>query len=69
MNMYTCIINIQVLHEVKILRAITMRTDVNWTRCTYPKWEVVLAAPHRVNIPCIMHDTRLCQIDVKITNN
>ena len=47
-----------------------------WTRCynpkwkdlIYPKWEVVLGAPNRVNIPCLMHDTCLCQIDVKITN-
>ena len=33
------------------------------------KWEVVLGAPERVNIPCLMHDTRLCQYDVKMTNN
>ena len=32
-----------------------------WTRCKYPKWEVVLGATDRVNIPCLMHDTRLCQ--------
>ena len=32
-------------------------------------WEVVLGAPDRVNIPCLMHDTRLCQLDVKMTNN
>ena len=25
------------------------------------KREVVLGAPDRVNIPCLMHDTRLCQ--------
>ena len=31
-----------------------------------PKWEVVLGAPERVNIPCPMHDTRLCQLDVKM---
>ena len=24
---------------------------------------------NRVNIPCLMHDTRLCQLDVKMTNN
>ena len=23
--------------------------------------QVVLGAPDRVNIPCLMHDTRLCQ--------
>ena len=33
------------------------------------KWEVVLGAPDRVNIPCLVHDTHLCQIDVKMTNN
>ena len=27
------------------------------------------SAPDRVNIPCLMHDTRLCQLDVKMTNN
>ena len=40
-----------------------------WTRCKYPKWEVVLCAPDRVNIPCLVHDTRLRQLDVKMTNN
>ena len=25
------------------------------------KCEVVLGAPDRVNIPCLMHDIRLCQ--------
>ena len=28
------------------------------------KWEVVLRPPDKVNIPCLVHDTRLCQIDV-----
>ena len=23
----------------------------------------------RVNIPCLMHDTRLCKLDVQMTNN
>ena len=32
-------------------------------------WEVVLGTPDRVNIPCIMHDIRLCQLDVKMINN
>ena len=27
---------------------------------------MVLGAP---DIPCLMHDTRLCQLDVKMTNN
>ena len=29
-------------------------------RCKISKWEVVKGAPDRVNIPCLMHDTRLC---------
>ena len=29
--------------------------------------EMVLGAPDRV--PCLMHDTSLCQIDIKMTNN
>ena len=33
------------------------------------KREVALGAPDRVNIPCLMHDTRICQLDVKMTNN
>ena len=33
------------------------------------KWEVVPGAPDRVNIPCLMHDTCLCQLDVKMTND
>ena len=41
--------------------------DVKWTRRQYPN-EVVLGAPDRVNIPCPMHDTRLCQLDAKMTS-
>ena len=26
------------------------------------------SAPDRVNIPCLMHDTHICHIDVKMTN-
>ena len=26
-------------------------------------------APDKVNIPCPMHDTHLCQLDIKMTNN
>ena len=33
------------------------------------KWEVVLCAPDRVNITCLMHVTRLCQLDVKMTTS
>ena len=28
-----------------------------------------LGAPDRVNIPCLIHNTRLRQLDVKMTNN
>ena len=38
-------------------------------KCKIYEWEVVLDSPDRVNIPCLMHDTRRCQIDVKMTNN
>ena len=38
-------------------------------RCNISKWEMVLGALDRVDIPCLMHDIRLCQIDVKKTNN
>ena len=33
------------------------------------KWEVVLSAPDRVNIPYFMPDTRLCKLDVEMTND
>ena len=36
--------------------------------CKRSEWEVVLGAPDRVNIACVMHDTRLCQIYVKMTS-
>ena len=29
---------------------------------------MVLGAPDRVNIACLMHDTRPSQLDVKMTN-
>ena len=38
-------------------------------RCKISQWEVVLGAPDRVNIPCLIHDTRLCQYEVKMTHN
>ena len=58
-------------HEVKYQRALAKRLFPNneiWTRCSnpkgtdvnYSKWEVVLDAPDRVNIPCLMHDTLRC---------
>ena len=31
--------------------------------------QMVVGAPDRVNITCLGHDTRLCQIDVNMTNN
>ena len=38
-------------------------------KCKYPKCKVVQGDPDRGNIPCLMHDTRLYKIDVKMTNN
>ena len=38
-------------------------------RCKISVLEVVLGAPDRVNIACLMHDTRLCQMNVTMTNN
>ena len=35
-------------------------------RCKISKWEALLSAPDRVNIPCLMHDIMLYQIDVRI---
>ena len=43
--------------------------NVKWTRCKYPKWEVVPGAPDRVNIPCPVHDTSLCQLGVEMTTS
>ena len=36
-------------------------------KCKISKWEVHLGAPDRVNIPCLILDTRLCQLDVTMT--
>ena len=33
------------------------------------KWEQVLGDPDRVNITCLMQNTRLSQLNVKMTNN
>ena len=38
-------------------------------RCKISEWEVVLGASNRVNIPYLVHDTRLYQFDVKMINN
>ena len=40
-------------------------------RCILSQWEVVLEleAPDKVNIPCLMHDTRLCQLDTSTESN
>ena len=38
-------------------------------RSKISEWEVVLGAPDRVNIPCLMHDTSLCHLAVIMPNN
>ena len=37
--------------------------------CIISKWEVVLGAPDRGNILCLMHDTHLCPLDVQMPDN
>ena len=36
-------------------------------RCILSKMGSGKGAPDRINILCLMHDTRLCQLDVKMT--
>ena len=38
-------------------------------KCKIFESELALGDPDRVSIPCLIHDTRLCKIDVKMTNN
>ena len=38
-------------------------------RCKISDREVVIDAPDRVNIPCLLHDYHRCEIGVKMTNN
>ena len=33
---------------------------------SFAHWEVVQGALDRVNIPCLMHDNCICQMDVKM---
>ena len=50
----------KVPHEVKNQRALARTSQIM-------KWiNVVLRPPDRVYIPCLVHDTRLYQMDVKI---
>ena len=35
----------------------------------FSKWEEVLGVPDEVKIPCLMHDTSFCQLDVKMKYN
>ena len=39
----------------------TRSSNPKGTDVKYPKWEVVQGASDRVNIPCPMHGTHLCQ--------
>ena len=56
MNIYACIKNIQVSHEEKKSMCNNYE-DLPNNECKTSEWEVVLGAPDRVNIPCLMHDT------------
>ena len=69
------IVKIKDPHEVKNQRAKAkgspqlMKYVQDVIRCIISRWKVALGAPDRINITFILHDTRLCQLDVKITNN
>ena len=57
---------------MRILRAFAKRTSqmIKWTDVKISKCEMVLKTPYnRVNMPCLTHDTRLCKINVKMTND
>ena len=58
-------------HEVKNQHALALakRTFQIVKMDKTSKWEVVLGAPDKVNITCLMHDTRLRQLDVKMTTS
>ena len=61
-----CIINIRVRHEVKYQRGLIMKNGQD----VYNQMRSgTIGAPDRVNIPRLMHDTRLYQLDIKMTNN
>ena len=58
--------------EVKNRCAIVIRTFqiMKLTDGKYPKWEVIVGAPDRVNMPhLVLYDTHLSQLDDKMTNN
>ena len=57
-NIYACIINIYVPHDVKNQRALAKMTS-QIMKNGQDGQEVVLVAPDKVNIPCLMHDTSL----------
>ena len=62
------------IHKLLVRSKSTYRSeedipDNEKDRCKYPEWEVALRSPDRVNIPCLMYETCLCQTDVKMTNN
>ena len=66
--LYACIIDIEVPHEVKCQRAFNRtsqimknRQDVN----THMR-NGTIGAPDRVNIPCLMHNTRLCHTNSEV---
>ena len=59
-------------HEVKNQRALAKRTSQimkNGQDVNIQMRSGTIGAPDRVIIPCLMHDTRPCQLDVKMTND
>ena len=47
------------IHVHKLKR---LPNHLKWT-VVISKWEIALSALDRINIPCLMHDTHICQID------
>ena len=60
-----CALYIQVPHQ----RALLWGTSQTMNNGQYVITQIVLGAPDRVNIPCLMHDIRHCQLHVKMTHN
>ena len=62
--MYACIINIYVPHEIKnqcALGKTTSKIMKNRQDANIEMRSGTIGDPDRVNIPCLMHDTRICQ--------
>ena len=61
---------LKVPDELKNQSELFQRTSkiMRWTNVKYP-YVKLCHGPGKVIIPCLMHDTCICQIDVNMTNN